>query len=112
DRAVCGDGDKNMQKFNRLLQLLQQYDMSKFDDNLKTAAETIINAIRDDNMFADLRNPYNQAERAIMRAKFMRDVLEHVENKVIVAEVLKETFKVCPNILSYFDFSQNGKNEG
>lgn len=111
DRAVCGDGDKNMQKFNRLLQLLQQYDMSKFDDNLKTAAETIINAIRDDNMFADLRNPYNQAERAIMRAKFMRDVLEHVENKVIVAEVLKETFKVCPNILSYFDFSPNAKSE-
>ena len=86
--------------------------MSKFDDNLKTAAETIINAIRDDNMFADLRNPYNQAERAIMRAKFMRDVLEHVENKVIVAEVIKETFRICPNILSYFDFSSSKKSEG
>lgn len=101
---ICGDGNKDLTRFNRLLQLLVAYDMSKFSGKEKEAAEILINALKEDKMFADLARPSNQTDRAIMRAKFLQFIYTRVNDPVRVSEILKETLKVCPNVWKYFNF--------
>lgn len=101
---ICGDGNKDLTRFNRLLQLLVAYDMSKFSGKEKEAAEILINALKEDKMFADLARPSNQTDRAIMRAKFLQFIYTRVNDPIRVSEILKETLKVCPNVWKYFNF--------
>lgn len=100
---ICGVGNKDFTRFNRLLQLLQAYDISKFEGKEKEAAQTLINALKEDNMYADLIRPYNQSDRAIMRAKFFQFIYTRVNDPIHVTQVLKETLKICPNVWQYFD---------
>lgn len=107
---ICGDGNKDLTRFNRLLQLLTAYDMSKFSGKEKEAAEILINALKEDKMFADLARPSNQTDRAIMRAKFLQFIYTRVNNPIRVSEILKETLKVCPNVWKYFNFDSINDN--
>lgn len=100
---ICGVGNKEFTRFNRLLQLLQAYDISKFEGKEKEAAQTLINALKEDNMYADLIKPYNQEDRALMRAKFFQFIYKRVNDPIHVSQVLKETLKICPNVWQYFD---------
>lgn len=101
---ICGDGNKDLTRFNRLLQLLVAYDMSKFSGREKEAAEILINALKEDKMFADLARPSNQTDRAIMRAKFLQFIYTRVNDPIRVSEIIKQTLKVCPNVWKYFNF--------
>lgn len=101
---ICGDGNKDLTRFNRLLQLLLAYDLSKFSGKEKEAAEILINALKEDKMFADLARPSSQTDRAIMRAKFFQFIYTRVNDPIRVSEILKETLKVCPNVWKYFNF--------
>lgn len=107
---ICGDGNKDLTRFNRLLQLLVAYDMSKFSGKEKEAAEILINALKEDKMFADLARPSNQADRAIMRAKFLQFIYTRVNDPIRVSEILKDTLKVCPNVWKYFNFDSISEN--
>lgn len=107
---ICGDGNKDLTRFNRLLQLLVAYDMSKFSGKEKEAAEILINALKEDKMFADLARPSNQTDRAIMRAKFLQFIYTRVNDPIRVSEILKETLKVCPNVWKYFNFDSISEN--
>lgn len=101
---ICGDGNKDLTRFNRLLQLLVAYDMSKFSGKEKEAAEILINALKEDKMFADLARPSNQTDRAIMRAKFLQFIYTRVNDPIRVSEIIKQTLKICPNVWKYFNF--------
>lgn len=101
---ICGDGNKDLTRFNRLLQLLTAYDMSKFSGKEKEAAEILINALKEDKMFADLARPSNQTDRAIMRAKFLQFIYTRVNDPIRVSEIIKQTLKICPNVWKYFNF--------
>lgn len=101
---ICGDGNKDLTRFNRLLQLLVAYDMSKFSGKEKDAAEILINALKEDKMFADLARPSSQTDRAIMRAKFLQFIYTRVNDPIRVSEIIKQTLKICPNVWKYFNF--------
>ena len=73
-------------------------------DKEKEAAEILINALKEDKMFADLARPSNKTDRAIMRAKFLQFIYTRVNDPIRVSEILKETLKVCPNVWKYFNF--------
>ena len=107
---ICGDGNKDLTRFNRLLQLLTAYDMSKFSGKEKEAAEILINALKEDNMFADLARPSNQTDRAIMRAKFLQFIYTRVNDPIRVSEIIKQTLKICPNVWKYFNFDSISDN--
>ena len=107
---ICGDGNKDLTRFNRLLQLLTAYDMSKFSGKEKEAAEILINALKEDKMFADLARPYNQTDRAIMRAKFLQFIYTRVNDPIRVSEIIKQTLKICPNVWKYFNFDSISEN--
>lgn len=106
---ICGDGNKDLTRFKRLLDLLQSYDMSRFGGREKEAAQILINALKDDALFADLAHPYDQSERAIMRARFLQRVYSTFSDPVLISNILKETFNVCPNVLNFFDFSHSNE---
>lgn len=107
---ICGDGNKDLTRFNRLLQLLVAYDMSKFSGKEKEAAEILINALKEDKMFADLARPSNQTDRAIMRAKFLQFIYTRVNDPIRVSEIIKQTLKICPNVWKYFNFDSISEN--
>ena len=107
---ICGDGNKDLTRFNRLLQLLTAYDMSKFSGKEKEAAEILINALKEDKMFADLARPSNQTDRAIMRAKFLQFIYTRVNDPIRVSEIIKQTLKICPNVWKYFNFDSISEN--
>ena len=92
ERNVCGNGDKSRQKFNRLLQLLQEYDMTRFDTNTKEAAQTLIHNLKEEMINADLIKPWDAQERAILRAMFIKRLLQKNWDRVIIEDILKEEF--------------------
>lgn len=107
---ICGDGNKDLTRFNRLLQLLVAYDLSKFSGKEKEAAEILINALKEDKMFADLARPSSQTDRAIMRAKFLQFIYTRVNDPIRVSEIIKQTLKICPNVWKYFNFDSISEN--
>ena len=92
ERNVCGIGDKNITKFNRLLQLLQEYDMTRFNSTTKEAAQTLISSLKEDMINADLVKPWDGRERAILRAQFVRRLLESDWDSLIIQDILKSVF--------------------
>lgn len=92
EKNVCGNGDKNLTKFNRLLQLLQEYDFTRFDTTQKQAAETLIKALKDDMVNADLIKPWDDHERAIIRALTVERMLKSNWDRVLIERVLREEF--------------------
>ncbi|MGF2525920.1 hypothetical protein ACQUW0_26695, partial [Ralstonia pseudosolanacearum] len=68
--------DKSRQKFNRLLQLLQEYDMTQFNTKTKEAAQTLIHDLKEEMINADLIKPWDAQERAILRAMFVKQLLQ------------------------------------
>lgn len=102
DLNVCGEGNKDLTRFNRLLQLLQSYDISKYGGKEKEAAETLINALKDDNMYADLARPWNAQDRAIMRAILIKKAIKENWNDVYYKDLLEEVFRVSPDSIKYF----------
>ena len=111
EQAVCGVGNAKMQKFNRLLLLLQQYDLTRWDGKTKEACDTLINALKEDNINADLAQPWNTADRAIARAMFVKHLIKNNVSDIVLKDALEEAFKVAPNMLQYFDFSGTPSNE-
>lgn len=102
DLEVCGDGNRDLQKYNRLLQLLQEYDMSRFDIDQKEAAQTLINALKEDNINSDLARPWNAQDRAIIRALILRKCVENNWSELVVKDELKRAFKIADSILHKF----------
>ena len=92
ERNICGNGHKDMTKFNRLLQLLQEYDMTRFNSETKNAAQTLINSLKEDMINADLISPWDEQERAIMRALFVKRLMQSNWDSVIIRDILKSVF--------------------
>lgn len=92
ERNVCGNGHKDMTKFNRLLQLLQEYDMTRFNSETKNAAQTLINSLKEDMINADLIRPWDEQERAIMRALFVKRLMQSNWDSVIIRDILTSVF--------------------
>ena len=92
ERNICGNGHKDMTKFNRLLQLLQEYDMTRFNSETKNAAQTLINYLKEDMINADLISPWDEQERAIMRALFVKRLMQSNWDSVIIRDILKSVF--------------------
>lgn len=93
ERNVCGNGDKSRQKFNRLLQLLQEYDMTQFNSEAKNAAQTLISSLKEEMINADLIKPWDVQERAIIRALFVKRLLQSNWDRVIIEDILKSVFR-------------------
>lgn len=102
ENAICGEGNKELTRFNRLLQLLQAYDMSKFGGKEKEACEILINALKDDNVFADLAKPWSQEDRALIRAIWIKHAIANDWNDMMYKNLLEEVFEVAPNAIKYF----------
>lgn len=102
ENEVCGNGDKTVKRFQRLLQLLQEYDMSHFSEEQKHAVSTIIQAIKDETINADLKHPWNAQERAIIRALCVRRMIEKGMPSFMIENELREAFKVGESIMPYF----------
>ena len=91
-----------MTRFNRLLQLLQAYDMSKFSGKEKEACQILINALKDDNVFADLAKPWSQEDRALIRAIWIKHAIANDWDDMMYKNLLEEVFEVAPNAIKYF----------
>ena len=102
ENEVCGNGDKNLQRFSRLLQLLQEYDMTRFNEEQKQAVQTIINALKEDNINSDLARPWSAEDRAIIRALLIRRMIAKNWNPAIIADELREAFRMGENVLPHF----------
>ncbi|WP_226164116.1 hypothetical protein, partial [Hymenobacter terricola] len=85
--------DKSRQKFNRLLQLLQEYDMTQFNSETKNAAQTLINSLKEEMINADLIKPWDVQEKAIIRALFVKRLLQSNWDSVIIEDILKSVFR-------------------
>ena len=97
-QSVAGTGDKQRQKFNRLLKLLQEYDMRHFDVKAQNAAQTLINSIQEEMIKADLVKPWDAEEIAIMRAMFAKKMINEKWERVDITDVLTNVFRVSPNV--------------
>lgn len=102
ENAICGEGNKDLIRFNRLLQLLQAYDISKWGGKEKEACETLINAIKEDNLYADIAKPWSIDDRAIARAMFIGKIMRHEVTIADIERELEECFKVSPEATHYF----------
>lgn len=100
--AICGNGNKQLSRFNRLLQLLQAYDISKFSGKEKEAAEVLIEALKNDKVYADIAKPWSIEERALARAMFFGKMMRHEVTMLDIENVLEECFKVAPEATHYF----------
>lgn len=102
ERTICGDGNKELQRFNRLLLLLQQYDMTKWTGKEKEACQTLINALKEDNINADLAKPWDARDKAIMRAMFVKRLLQHDWDSCMIEQILTDVFNVSDDIRGKF----------
>ena len=93
-QSVAGTGDKHRQKFNRLIRLLNEYDMTLFSGDTKQAVQTLINAINEEIQRADLAKPWNAEELAILRAMFSKRAIQNNWDRVDITQVLTEVFNV------------------
>lgn len=94
-QSVAGDGDKHRQKFNRLLRLLNEYDMTLFSGDTKKAVQTLITAINEEIQRADLAKPWNAEELTILRAMFSKRAIQNNWDRVDITQVLTEVFHVA-----------------
>lgn len=99
-QTISGVGDKNRQKFNRLLKMLQEYDMRNFDANGRNAAQTLISSLQEEMIKADLVKPWDAEERAILRAMFAKKMINEKWERVDITEVLSEVFRVSADVKS------------
>lgn len=102
EKTICGDGNKELQRFNRLLLLLQQYDMTKWTGKAKEACQTLINALKEDNINADLAKPWDARDRAILRAMFVKRILQSDWDSCIIEQILTDVFNVSDDIRGKF----------
>lgn len=102
ENEVCGDGNKELKRFTRLLQLLESYDMTRFNEEQKQAVQTIINALKEDNINSDLARPWSAEDKAIIRALCIRRMIEKNWKPAIIEQELREAFKISENVLKYF----------
>lgn len=93
-QSVAGNGDKHRQKFNRLLRLLNEYDMNLFSGDTKKAVQTLITAINEEITKADLAKPWDAEELAILRATFSKRAIQNKWDRVDITQVLTEVFNV------------------
>lgn len=100
--AVCGEGDKKLQRFNRLLLLLEKYEMSKWEGKEKEAAQTLINALKDDSMRADLAKPWDANDLNIVKTAYNRYLIVHNVDDVDLSVALEEFMKINPNYRAFF----------
>lgn len=102
ERTICGDGNKELQRFNRLLLLLQQYDMTKWTGKEKEACQTLINALKEDNINADLAKPWDARDKAIMRAMFVKRLMQSDWDSCMIEQILTDVFNVSDDIRGKF----------
>lgn len=100
--AVCGDGDKKLQRFNRLLELLQKYELQRWTGKEKEAAEILINALKEDNIRADMANPWKMDEFTLIKTAYHSYCLKHECEDVDLGTALREFLKINPRYLEYF----------
>ena len=105
--AVCGDGDKKFQRFNRLLLLLQSYSITSLNSECKAAAETLINALKEDNYRAELKDPWNKDDLSLIRTAYLRYLVVHQVEEVELSVALKEFLNINPRYRHYFDHSHD-----
>lgn len=102
DDEVCGSGNKELTRYNRLLRLLQEYDMTRCSEEQKHAIQVIIQALKDDVINADLAQPWDLQQRTLLRAMMVRRMIEKDMPSFMIENVLKEAYKIKENILQYF----------
>lgn len=102
DLEICGNGDKSVKRYQRLLKMLEEFDMSHFNEEQKQAVATIKQAIMDDTINSDLKNPYDLQLRTIARALMVRAMIQKNMPSFMIESELREAFKVGENILQYF----------
>ena len=102
DDEVCGNGHKELTRYNRLLRLLQEYDMTRCSEEQKHAIQVIIQALKDDVIDADLAQPWDLQQRTLLRAMMVRRMIEKDMPSFMIENVLKEAYKIKENILPYF----------
>lgn len=103
--AVCGDGDKKLQRYNRLLLLLQNYSLNSFNSECRAAADTLINALKEDNIKADMKDPWNKDDLELVRTAYLRYLAVHQVEEVELSEALKEFLNINPRYRQFFDHS-------
>lgn len=108
EEKICGDGDKQAQKFNILSKKLWEFEMSVKDEKTKEAIKIVIDALKEYALTADLARPWNAEDRTIMRAKFISFLMKKVSDPIHIQTVIREALKVSPKVMDYVwqDLSQ------
>lgn len=101
DLKVCGDGDRQLQKYNHLAKLLREFEMTSANEQTKEAIQIVIDAVLDNAIKADMARPFSIQERAIMTSNFIHRIMEKQTNPAFVKSILEEVFRVAPKVIDY-----------
>lgn len=101
EEKICGDGDRQAQRYNLLSKRLWELEMSVEDETTKEAIKVVIDAVKEFTLTADMARPWNAEEKAIMRAKFVGFIMKQVNDPIHVQEVIQEALKVSPKVMDY-----------
>ena len=67
--------------------------MTQFNSETKEAAQTLIHTLKEEMINADLIKPWDVKERAIIRALFVKRLLQSNWDRVIIEDILKSVFR-------------------
>ena len=67
--------------------------MTRFNIKTKEATQTLIDSLKEEMINADLIKPWDVQERAIIRALFVKRLLQSNWDRVIIEDILKSVFR-------------------
>ena len=67
--------------------------MTRFNTETKEAAQTLIRTLKEEMINADLIKPWDAQERAILRAMFVKQLLQSNWDSLMIQDILQEVFR-------------------
>ena len=67
--------------------------MTQFNTQTKEAAQTLINHLKEEMINADLIKPWDAQERGILRAMFIKKLLQSEWDSLMIQDILREVFR-------------------
>ena len=66
--------------------------MTQFNAETKNAAQTLISSLKEEMINADLVKPWDAQEKAILRAMFVKRLLQSNWQSAMIEDILKSVF--------------------
>lgn len=98
--TALGSGKTFLAQYNRLIEKLQAYQMTHSEMEIKKACSVLINSITEENLRADLANPWDREEleflKTLLYVRTSDKTLQYDAAVEAVKKLLKITNKVLP----------------